>query len=551
MPAAVAMSASKSPAPRAALVASAWLLVGAAAGACTITNQDHCFFNDGLCADEGMVCDRCSSVNNGCVAMVDLTEEGCLVPAGSTATTTDSDPTTVSTTMATTVVTTTTEPTTDMTVDPTTETTSTSTTTTSTTDPTGPSLCDPAQPVSPECYALDPSKPYCVDVDTCGGCDELGSSCSKVTGNALPVCDVASGVCVECTAESAEACGVSEVCSPYTKTCGACTEHAQCPKSACNLESGKCMPEANVVWVRNQLGCSKDSGDLSAGTKAKPFCTLVYPLDSMKWGMLSELVIMVEPGSSPQPGVPAEVLAGKTVAIIGQGPVMPIVKAVQATAPLVVAAGATIFIDRLDFSDSAVVDAVECLQESRLWIDRSRIANNGGGLQSHACQVSVRRSVITGNMRGSTIDGGWIRLENTFVTANNVEATNGAFQVSHGELTAVYTTIVDNTGSTFSSGINCETASTATVRNSLLLGDAEPIKCVDVIAEGNFIGAASKKNDLFNSFTDGVYRPKANAMEIDDVAAWKIGDPFVDFDGDLRPATAGSPDWAGADRPKP
>ncbi len=55
--------------------------------------------------------------------------------------------------------------------------------------------------------------------------------------------------------------------------------------------------------------------------------------------------------------------------------------------------------------------------------------------------------------------------------------------------------------------------------------------------------------DLFQSLKDGIYRPKPGAAEIDDIAIWKIGDPYVDFDGELRPNEDGVSDFAGADRP--
>jgi hypothetical protein len=46
----------------------------------------------------------------------------------------------------------------------------------------------------------------------------------------------------------------------------------------------------------------------------------------------------------------------------------------------------------------------------------------------------------------------------------------------------------------------------------------------------------------------GVYRPKLIA-DLKDTATWQPGDPYRDFDGDKRPATAGAVDFSGADRP--
>lgn len=546
------MSTRTSIAPRTLLGAALGLVAGlAGAAACTITNYDHCFFHDGTCADSGLVCDKCSSVNNGCVALADLTE-GCLVPSGSSATSTDSDPSTTTSVGTTTSSTTTTEPTTS-TTEPTTDPTITSSTTsTSDTGTTG-FVCDPAEPVSPECLALDPSQPFCVASNTCGSCSDLQVTCGEATGGALPACDAASGLCVECTPDDADACTAKEVCNPYTLKCGECTEHEQCGSGACNLQSGECFDASAVVWVQQKGSCSLDVNDPALGTEAKPLCKIIDPLNLDKWANKPELVIFVKSGISPQVAVPAATIDGKSLAIIGVGEPMPVITDASPDPLLAPNGGAKLFVDRLELRGASNAGAaIDCSGNSVLWVDRSRIVQNGGGMSANVCEVHVRRTVLTSNKAGSTFVGAsQVVVENSFVTANDIKVSGGALVVkAPASLQMSYSTIADNTGAAATSGVLCDPGTSVSIRNSILLGDLDPIfAACDADDGGNFIGAAIKVMDLFQSLKDGIYRPKPGAAEIDDIAIWKIGDPYVDFDGELRPNEDGVSDFAGADRP--
>src|SRR5262249_39126484 len=77
---------------------------------------------------------------------------------------------------------------------------------------------------------------------TCRGNDDCGAL--------APVCDLATGTCVECTSEH------HGQCKGATSTCGAdhkcrapvCAAHAECLTEACSPD-GSCVEEAEVAYV--------------------------------------------------------------------------------------------------------------------------------------------------------------------------------------------------------------------------------------------------------------------------------------------------------------
>ena len=79
----------------------------------------------------------------------------------------------------------------------------------------------------------------CVDADT--------TSCMEDYAD-TPVCEPATGECVQCTSDNTEACSAdTPACD--AGVCVPCDEHDQCPASACDMSSGACMSDADVWWV--------------------------------------------------------------------------------------------------------------------------------------------------------------------------------------------------------------------------------------------------------------------------------------------------------------
>lgn len=525
-------------------------LTGGAAFACTITNSNHCAFPGGSnpCG-AGLVCDRCAVANNGCVAADELTEQSCLHDdSASTSETTTT--TTSSTTEMTTTTTSSTEPTT---------TTLTTTTTTSTTDPitsseTAPDpdlppgfMCDPEVPANAECFQNNPQMPYCVAMDDCGDCQDLQAKTCADIDPSTPACPASGGLCVECTADNLKACGPSQVCNQYLNDCGACFEHEQCMSGACDLAEGTCF-SASALWVDNSEPCPNPDG-----TEANPFCEIAEAIAS-KPGQ--NLVIRVKKGSGPYK---APILVkGSRMAFIGvrenEADPLPLIQDMQSLNTLLtVESNAALFIDGIAIDGSSLVQAstIDC-DGSHLWFHRASISKNANPIKADTCNLVLDRTVVHGNSGGSNIIGGTFRVRNSFITGNNGGILGTPFRVN-ATVEVVYSTFVGNQGSS-ATGISCVSNNTAITRNSVLLGQPDPIVgCTykDEVKdkEGTYVGLPNEINALFQGAVGGTYRPQPAAAAISDLAVWHSGDPYTDYFGELRPNAEGEMDFAGAAYP--
>jgi hypothetical protein len=544
---------------RVASLAAAALVLGASAGAglsCTLVNQDHCFFADGKCG-AGLVCDSCSSVNNGCVEQV--SSESCRVTAGATMSATDT---------TTTDATTTDDPTTTTTLEPTTSSTTDTTTdgTETATDPTEqPFACEPGPAGHALCAGIDSTKPYCWAKDTCGACGDFdGFTCIDATSGAAPACESNSGLCVQCTPEFFEACLFPAACDADTFTCGPCTEHSQCETGACNLATGKCVPEQWTFWAENRPGCH--TNEMKPGTKEEPWCTYHYSLMTLENYLADEIAVFIRPGTMPQPSLFQDVTWARTVILIGvteEGEEPPVLKHTieNETRPILYVdpsiemdpRPSRLMIANLELLDATNADAINCVG-AEVWVDDSRITNNRVPLTALDCKYQIRRSVFTGHRSTPNLIESDITIENSYFTGNKVDA-DYVFRLVDTQMQLVYSTFVGNTNQENLPvlAVRCgNLASTLSVRNSVILGAEGYIYCGMGGAfgddGGNFFGPPEIVNNLFNMPVKGVYRPKLIA-DLKDTATWQPGDPYRDFDGDKRPATAGAVDFSGADRP--
>src|SRR5690606_368738 len=112
-----------------------------------------------------------------------------------------------------------------------------------------------------------------------------------------PVCNA--GACVQCTEDKTSACtGGTPVCGEDFG-CHPCTEHIECPDSACHLDGsdqGACFDVGDVVEVGNVAELNTAIAGISGSDRG---------------------VIRVVAGDYT--GVTAEFLSSVEVAIIGQG----------------------------------------------------------------------------------------------------------------------------------------------------------------------------------------------------------------------------------------
>ncbi|HEY8376944.1 MAG TPA: hypothetical protein VIK91_10670, partial [Nannocystis sp.] len=280
------------------------------------------------------------------------------------------------------------------------------TTGTVTTDPTtGVTGCSD----NDDCSA-DPDKPFCVDAE-CVSCDDTpdpDAACAGVDAG-KPVCHLASGTCVECTPESDALCtGSTPVCDAATHECVGCSEHADCPESACNLESGSCFPAENVLWVDFAADCNVADGSMAA-----PYCQIDHALSHV--GMNDPgagWTIKVKTGNYIQPAL--VVPDGSVLAIVGEGGVAKIRSTSAAT--LHTGADSKITLSRLNLSSNAEQPALVCTS-SDVWATDVTLANNREGYNAVECSAEFVRTVFYRNTSGGlqAFGAGATKLVNSYV----------------------------------------------------------------------------------------------------------------------------------------
>lgn len=400
--------------------------------------------------------------------------------------------------------------------------------------------------------ACPAEQPYCL-AGNCVDCSEL--KCDAVSPS-LPFCDPGTGLCAACLCDDAK-----PVCDPVEHTCSKCDAHSDCPDSACDLETGACLPAATTLWVGG--GSCNDDG---TGAKTDPLCGLDEAFARINSGDATGVALRVKAGDYTVAGslrVPAGRIVGLVAASEGSE-----FSISSPTAPTVlVEANGRLLLDGVEIEKSSG-DGVGCT-DATMWLDRLMVASSASrGVTAEGCAVKMRRSVLVSNaIAGAQIFGGELHVENSFITRNgNFEDPGGGIYLGGGaKLDAVYTTFVDNVapaGNPYSVACDVDAAKeSAKLRNSIAMN-----KGTNTLCEGASVattawttmdaqGASNLVVD-FNSLDMylvedagivGVYRA-IPGTKLDQLAMWQDGDPRVDFDGDARPSGANSPDFAGADR---
>jgi len=180
------------------------------------------------------------------------------------------------------------------------------------------------------------------------------------------------------------------------------------------------------------------------------------------------------------------------------------------------------------------------------WIEQSKIVNNtGGGI------------VVEG--------GGTLMLENSFV--GGLASDVPTVIVNDGSFNIVYSTIGATAVGT--TALECADGTGSSIRNSIVVfsNGVDPnggeLLCPNIdlgnnALEGNFGGSNVSLGDMstgwFTNLNGGFnsgefFLSGSHPDEINTAARWQAGDPATDIDGDPRPTTDGSEDYAGADRP--
>ncbi len=387
---------------------------------------------------------------------------------------------------------------------------------------------DPGCRQDAECSA---PTPHCVsgECTTCSATDDPDGACAALDPD-FPLCE--RDRCVQCRGGEATVCtGTVPVCDVDTSTCIGCTDHDQCPASACHLGEGSCLPE-DRVWYVDGDASSCASAD---GSEGSPFCTLGEAIDGI--GQASRGTVRIAVTATPY--TEAIVIDGnRTVALLADGDGVPALDAQGA--PSLEVDGATVFARRLRWRSNAG-DPALLLTDATTWIDRCEIVQNqGGGIDaSMGTELHLRSSIIGAGGTGL--------------------ADRQALLADASTFDIVASTIAGNDGSGIAS-IRCLGGGGGTVRSSIVVGlDPPSVSCLGLevddsaIDTAGLVGAGNMVIDALNPgwFVDaagGDFHLVAGTL-FEGLGRWRTGDPAVDIDGDPRPARDGVADVAGADVP--
>ncbi|WP_434427847.1 hypothetical protein [Nannocystis pusilla] len=406
--------------------------------------------------------------------------------------------------------------------------------------------------------------------DTCNWCTAFmgDTTCSNVDA-ATPVCDPESGKCVECTAEDASACAdETPVCDPESGTCVGCSEHAQCPNTACDIETGACFPDepGAILFVENKPG---GCGVAPAGTEDDPFCNLAEAGEVLQESQPT--TIKVKPGI-PQMTPLALPIGDFVVAVRAAGEQVPELEGSANAAPMIdVNSENRVYLWRLRIFRSGADSLIRCAPQlpglpGALHVHDVRLFGDGSaamGLQSDDCAVRLARSrVWQCSGGGLKATGGSLRIESSSFVANGaLTATFGALSLASLEEVVIrYSSFVDHPPTTTSSTLHCGGPAPpggVQLRNSVVL-NLEPLEAPDCIgwleATTSLVVEASSGNELaihkeaaLDPLEDGVY-PSKIAGDLAGVAIWGEGDPRLDVD--LTPIPVEAPSYAGCDQPQ-
>ncbi len=480
---------------------------------------EHCGNNEGdaSCPD-GTFCDGCSAENNGCVAK--MPSDACYFPdgfgnevegesssgtSGAMSESTEDEPTTT-----------------------------TGSETSSTTGPIPGCVgdADCTDPLLPFC---DPSG-ECV---TCEGLSDPDGACAELDAQA-PVC--AGGVCVQCTTDRQGVCsGQTPVCVA-TNECAACTEHHECPDSACHLDGmnqGACFEPTEVTMVANAAELAAAVSNIGDGRGVIVLQGPTSYSESVNIAGDAEVAIL---------GPSSAVLSGTSG--------LPIPSLNVGGNAIVYLAGPSVA--NGDFN------GVACSGTS-MWLDDSAVRNNVqlGMDVSGDCALRLRRTVVASNLGGGIdIAGGELTMRNSVVGRNGDDLTSsiGGLRLDGTATAITYSAAVGNEATNANRGsLFCLGGESGSIRNSILVGSGDSITgCDSLTFESNAVDgtALGGSNDNVGTVMAGwfidlgindYHLTTVGEAEFVGIASWQKGDPMTDIDGDPIPTDMAS--FPGYDQP--
>ena len=408
---------------------------------------------------------------------------------------------------------------------------------------------------------LDPTcpetMPYCVD-GTCTPCSSAGGSsfCQGLDADE-PICLQAAGQCVACVPDQREHCPHTQPFCNESFTCSGCTEHADCPESACDIERGTCFATSRVFWVSNDNPCPGN------GTQADPYCEIKSALDEVRspdfadFELHSEGVIKIVRTSTPYTeAVLLSTAQDKRIALIGVGSPAPMIRD---TSEAVRVGNHRLYLSNLSLSHNEVA-GLRSQNRGRVWADDVTFTGNPTAIEvlSNA-RVGLRRVRVVGNDGDAVMLTGEARLSAvSSVIGNNGNegADTVALRVDGGaRFDLLYTTVANNRG-LGAAAIRCVDAGSSSLRNTIVVGPGlGSIQCADAVYSNSYLDSAVPGEGVtvatsydaawFVNVGNGIFRP-APSHPFGDVAVWQLGDPLYDLAGAVRAWVPGRPDVAGA-----
>lgn len=360
---------------------------------------------------------------------------------------------------------------------------------------------------------------------------------------ATPVCSTEHGRC-ECDPNSPTACrdvdtpeacvdGVWQTQSRCAKTttciagvgCDTCTEHEQCPDSACRVigaQAGSCADSSDVVEATTPEEISKALGNLGDG----------------------ERVIRIAGGTydSPERLV---VKSGQRVTLLGDGTAVMrrVDTPLEEPELLHVESGGLLVLSNVQFGVTFL--GLQADANSTVWIE-DVVASDVETFGKSKGDLYIRRSRISNWGSTACVDhsAGELHITNSSLLSTGSDPT---LRLSGSLVHISYSTFVGP-----ERGLSCDGASSGTIRNSIIVtpfdgNETEGCAGVDwfdnaVTASEHGVVVGPYAREWFVD-VDGndLHLLEAGATALEDIADWDEGDPEVDIDGDPRPHGRGLP----------
>lgn len=399
-----------------------------------------------------------------------------------------------------------------------------------------------------ECPAI---APQCVE-GSCTACgDSGGDALCEARDPARPVC-AATGRCVACDPDGEGLCPAD---APYCAddfTCGGCTRHADCGDDAgCDLAAAECLRADRVWWVDADR-CVSTGG---YGTQDDPYCRLE---DAVANAVGTEpATIFVQGSESPYAAQISLNSAGKVLAIVGRGD-----PRVELAAAAAVANGGRLYLSGLELRAPGS-GGVACTSHASVWLDDVDLVSAGIGVDAAHCDVWVRSSSLHHNPGGALRmrEGSELSLQSSGLAANGTQAElTPALRLEGSFAEVVHASIVANRGVS-PGGLSCDAASGGHVRGSIVAGLVLPaLQCEAVTIQDSVVDLANPpgSGNVFSPFDVSRFADAAGGdvhllapqgPPSFEIAAWHVGDPMRDLDGERRVGIEGEVEPAGADRP--